>query len=60
MRLPGFTAESSYYKTSEDYSGASAPPSLQAGSVVPQHFFCHGNFCCDEWGNCIYKGKVFQ
>jgi hypothetical protein len=60
MRLPGFTAEQSLswrlapYKT----AGPHARPA-KAGTVVPQ-WFCHGNYCCDEWGNCIYKGRALM
>jgi hypothetical protein len=55
MRLPGFTAELSLGKTSQDYAARTIPASSEAG-VIPQYWYCHGNYCCDEYGNCIYKG----
>jgi len=60
MRLPGFTAEQSLNWTHAPCGRGPTQASLStAGSVVPQ-WFCHGNFCCDEWGNCIYKGRVLM
>ncbi len=61
MRLPGFTADRSLRSTSECYNAARVAHTgrLVEGIVLPQ-LFCHGNWCCDEWGNCIYKGRVLQ
>ena len=60
MRIPGFTADQSLSGIRVAYKIASThanPPT--DGAVVPQ-WFCHGSFCCDEWGNCIYKGRALQ
>jgi len=60
MRLPGFIAEVSLSPTHTSYKAPSAHTSrLVEGIVLPQ-LFCHGNWCCDEWGNCTYKGPVLQ
>jgi hypothetical protein len=55
MRLPGFTAGLSLGKTSQDYEGRTIPASNGSG-VIPQFWHCFGNYCCDEYGYCIYKG----
>lgn len=61
MRLPGFTAEESVGWRCASYKMASAPAGRVLGGVVqPQFFFCHGDYCCDEWGYCIYKGHVLM
>ena len=54
MRMPGFTAEAALYKKS---AYRSLNSDVQRPGVVQLAFVrCWGNFCCDEWGNCIYKG----
>ena len=30
------------------------------GAVRPQFFFCGGDYCCNEWGYCIYRGHVLM
>jgi hypothetical protein len=61
MRLPGFTAEDSLPRTRASYKLPNGHTGLAVnGIVVPQLFTCHGNFCCDEWGYCIYKGHVLM
>ena len=55
MRLPGFTAELSLGKTRQEYAGRTLPAS-SGGAVLPQYWHCYGNYCCDEYGYCIYKG----
>ncbi len=61
MRLPGFTAENALSWTCTSYVLGSTHVSAEiGGTVLPQFFFCHGNYCCDEWGNCFYKGPVLQ
>lgn len=61
MRLPGFTATNSLCSTQATYQLANIPGDSQSGGVVqPQLFIQHGNVCCDEWGNCIYKGRNLQ
>ena len=59
MRMPGFTAEAvldkkgPYYRTLRTTTQTSP-------TVEPAFWICRGNFCCDQWGNCIYKGRVFM
>jgi len=53
MRMPGFAAEAALYKKSAYRILRS---DVQAHGVEPAFLRCRGNFCCDEWGNCIYKG----
>jgi hypothetical protein len=59
MRMPGFTADvaldkkEAYYRTSR--TGIQTSP-----SVEPAFWMCHGKFCCDEWGNCIYRGPALM
>ncbi|GEM_PF-5179478 len=62
MSIPGFTAEVSMYTSAELYQGAGVQPhgAPQTGVVPQQSPICHGNWCCDEWGNCIYKGRVLM
>jgi hypothetical protein len=60
MRLPGFTAEVSLSPARTNYKAASAHMSRVVEGIVSPQIFCHGNWCCDEWGNCIYKGKLLQ
>ncbi len=60
MRLPGFTAESSLNRTREDYMSRIVRLSKESGRVLAQFFFCRGNYCCNEWGYCIYRGRVLQ
>ncbi len=61
MRLPGFTAENSISGTRASYKAASAHANSAAGgTILAQFFFCHGNWCCDEWGYCIYRGHVLM
>ena len=61
MRLPGFTAEATLGKTAMVYERAAIPdPAVEKSVIVPQFWFCHGRFCCDEYGNCIYVGARFQ
>ncbi len=54
MRLPGFTAEVSLSGKRAAYKVATRP--LGEVGVLPQFWYCHGNYCCDEWGYCIRKG----
>jgi hypothetical protein len=54
MRVPGFTAEAALYKKSAYYGLHSDVQ--RRGVVQPAFYRCWGNFCCDEWGNCINKG----
>jgi len=59
MRLPGFTAEMSLDGSSASYELASTHVGMDVGGgVLPQHFFCHGSICCNEYGYCIHKGPV--
>lgn len=61
MRLPGFTAEASLRWKGADYRMADTHASWSvSGAVQPQFFTCRGNYCCDEWGYCIYKGHVLM
>lgn len=61
MHLPGFTAEVPLNRTPAAYQAASDYVRPDVGrSVLPQYFFCHGNYCCNEWGYCIYKGHVLM
>jgi len=61
MRLPGFTAEVSIDGESATYQVASThASSVDDATVLPQFWFCHGNFCCNEWGYCIHKGHVLM
>jgi hypothetical protein len=59
MRLPGFTAEVALHKTGKLFNAVAIPAAAESQKAVPQ-LFCHGNYCCDEYGNCIYKGRVLQ
>ena len=54
MNLPGFTAELSLSKTSEDYTGmALCGPSED--QVLPQLWNCNDyGLCCNEYGYCIH------
>ncbi len=59
MRLPMFTAETSLGGRPSAYKAKGAPATLIApGTVRAQYFFCHGYFCCNEYGYCIYRGPV--
>lgn len=61
MRLPGFSAEQSLRSKSETYAAAVIRANWIAGGVIqPQFFFCRGDYCCDEYGYCIYKGHVLM
>ena len=61
MRLPGFSAEQSVRSNSETYQAADTyAVSIAGGAVRPQFFFCRGDYCCNEWGYCIYRGHVFM
>jgi hypothetical protein len=61
MHLPGFTAEFSLSPSHTNYNSHIAYTGGPVeGIVLPQFFFCHGRVCCDEWGNCIYRGPVLQ
>jgi len=61
MRLPGFTAENSLSIVSASYEMASTHASADTDArVLPQYFYCHGNYCCNEYGYCIYKGHVLM
>jgi hypothetical protein len=59
MRLPGFAAESSLHEQTVTYPSEKIRPS-SAGTVLPQFFRCWGNYCCNEFGYCIYKGHVMM
>jgi hypothetical protein len=61
MRLPRFTAEDSLGRMRANYEVASthASPAV-SGTVLAQFFRCHGNWCCDEFGYCIYRGRVLM
>ena len=63
MTMPGFTVEASLY----DYAGRSdafrgaVPHGAQpdVSNIVPQYgWYCHGNVCCDDFGNCQWHGRV--
>jgi hypothetical protein len=59
MRMPGFTAEAVLDKKGACYRTSQA--TLQTSlTVVPAFWTCRGHLCCDEWGNCFYKGHVFM
>jgi hypothetical protein len=59
MRMPGFTADAALEKKGADYRTLRMV--IETGAAVkPAFWACRGNFCCDEWGNCIYKGHVFM
>jgi hypothetical protein len=62
MRLPGFTAEQALKGKSEIYQGAAIPAAAadRNQGVVPQFFRCWGNYCCNEFGYCIYHGHVLM
>jgi hypothetical protein len=59
MRLPGFTAEEALRKTGELYNAAAPLVAAESQGVMPQ-WNCRGNYCCDEFGNCIYRGRRLQ
>jgi hypothetical protein len=67
MHIPGFTAGTSLYTpvrrywTGSGIEGSTEKAVMTVMGIVPQQNpICRGNWCCDEWGNCIYKGKRFQ
>jgi hypothetical protein len=59
MRMPGFTADAALDKKGADYRALRMDIQTSA-TVKPAFLACRGNFCCDEWGNCIYKGRVLM
>ena len=59
MRMPGFTADVTLEKSGTYYRTLRTGVQT-SGTVEPAFWSCHGNFCCDEWGDCIYKGHAFQ
>jgi hypothetical protein len=59
MRLPGFTAEAALYQKRVNYRVPSTD--IRLGEAVELAFWiCRGNYCCDEWGDCIHKGHVLM
>jgi len=59
MRMPGFTADVALNKNGAGYRALRTD--IQASATVkPAFWTCRGNFCCDEWGNCTYKGHVLM
>jgi hypothetical protein len=57
MRMPGFTADMALEKKEANYRTLRTGIQTSA-PVEPAFWTCRGNFCCDEWGDCIYKGHV--
>ena len=59
MSIPGFTAEVALQRKDAAYQGV--PWFLCGhGTVEPAFWTCRGNFCCNEWGYCIYRGHVLM
>lgn len=58
MRLPGFTAERALQQKSDIYTGVVVLADSEG--IVPQFWRCSGNYCCDEYGYCIYRGHVLM
>ena len=55
LRMPGFTAEVALYEKSASYRMVGTK--FATGGAVEAAFYrCRGSWCCDEWGDCIYKG----
>jgi hypothetical protein len=59
VRMPGFTAEVALEKQ-ETYYRTLRTCIQTAPTVEPVFWTCRGHFCCDEWGDCIYKGRVLM
>ncbi len=59
MKAPGFTAEATLYEKSANYR-MSRTDIQRGGAVEPAFWRCWGNYCCDEWGYCIYRGHVLM
>ena len=61
MRLPGFAAEDSLSSTRAGYKVVTTHASpVGDGTVLPQFFHCWGDYCCNEFGYCIYKGHLLM
>jgi hypothetical protein len=59
LRIPGFTAEAALYDKIPSYRMLQTH--INSPSAVELAFYkCWGNVCCDEWGDCIYKGPRFM
>lgn len=57
MKMPGFTAEAAL-KEKDTYYRMQGRDIRASGALEPAFFFCHGYYCCDEYGYCIYRGPV--
>jgi hypothetical protein len=59
MRLPGFTAESSLVKPNQRYEAeAHSRARARVNTVVPQFWFCQGDYCCTDLGGSPYCLRV--
>jgi len=59
MKVPGFSAEAALYHRANNYwmSRTNIPGGR---AVEPVFWRCWGNFCSDEWGYCIYRGRILM
>jgi hypothetical protein len=55
QRTPGFTAEAALYEKVPGYRMLRTDVQPRKG-VELAFYRCWGDVCCDEWGDCIYKG----
>jgi hypothetical protein len=60
MKVPGFTAEAALQANRHSYRMSRILGPTAGGSVAPAFFRCWGNYCCNEWGYCIYRGHVLM